>query len=217
MFQIFNKLLGNNSYDKGLAKIEGKDYKKFIENTGFNVFISIMIVLSLATLYFISASKKPTEFYLVNTEKKEMKLIKTSSEPIMSPRAIESWNSISLTDIFTFNFTNYNKELKSSAIYFTPSGYDGFYKSLEKSGMLESVRTASLEVTLTPTSKSIITDKRVKGGVMTWNIELTAFISYMGTGATKNEQFYILTEIKKVPTYENPNGIAINKINMIKM
>lgn len=218
MFKIFNGILDNNKRDKIIAQYGGKDYKKFINNTGFNVFIGIAIVFCVLALFFISSAKPPTKFYLVDTEKKEMKVIQTSFMPIISSGAVETWNSNAIINIFTFNFSNYNERLGKSKIFFTAGGYKGFMAGMEKSGMLDAVKNSSLEVTVTPLSKSVIvTTGKSLDGSRKWTVEMSAFVSYMGTGKPKNEKTYIVTELVEVPTYENPNGIAIKKINMVSI
>lgn len=217
MFKFFNRVLDDVSRDKALIEHDGKDYKKFINNTGFNVFMVFAIVFCLLALFFISSMKKPTEFYLVNTEKKEMQDLKTLPKPIISAKAVESWNSNALINIFTFDFTNHKSHFDKTKIFFTVGGYKGFMNSLEKSGLIESVSNSSLEVTLTPVSKSIIiSNPKTMDGTKSWNVEMEAFISYMGTGEPKNDKVYVVTDLVEVPTYENPNGIAIKRLMLIK-
>lgn len=217
MFKFLNKILVDNSRDQYLEKYDGKDLSKFNNNTGFNVLISIIITFSLIAVFFVSSSKPETEFLMVNIEKKELRTLKTFKNPIISASAIERWNSNALTNIFTFNFTNYKNHFNKSKIFFTTGGYKGFYQSLENSGMIDTVSRSSLEVTLTPLSKSMIVKKTNNGNETRWTVETSVFISYMGASTPKHEKVYIVTELVQVPTNENPNGVAISRINMFKM
>lgn len=220
MFKFFNKILGNNQYDKYILNgDEDKNYNKFINNTGFNVFISLSFLVCLFTLFFISAGKPETEFYTVDTVKKQLKPLATYSSPIISTNAIEEWSTNSLLNIFTFNFTNIDEHFDKVKILFTPEGYIGFMNGMNKSGLLNSVQSSSLEVFITPIDKPIITS--VNGdneyNNRTWNVEVQSFISYIGTGAPKNEKVIVSMIINQVPTYTNPNGIAISNFRIIKL
>lgn len=217
MFKIFNKILDTTKYDKALSERDGKYYNKLLNILGFNVFVIFGIFICIISLYFISSLKPPTDFYITDTNKKEIKYLQTYSRPIMSSNAVQNWSSNALINIFTFNFTNYQDVVKNSKVYFTDYGYTLFLASLERSGMLNSVASSSLEVTLTPIVKPVIvsTEKNINTGGIRWNIELSAFISYTGTSSPKNEKVYLVVTIDEVLTSENPNGIAISGLRLI--
>lgn len=220
MFKLFNKILGNNKHDKYILSDESdKHYNKFINNTGFNVFISLCLILCFFSLFIISANKNETEFFLTNTYKKEIKPLKTYNAPIISTNAIEEWSTNSVLNILTFNFTNIDEHFNKVKILFTPSGYDGFMNGMNKSGLLDSVRSSSLEVFITPIEKPIITSINgdSSSNSRSWNVEIQSFISYIGTGAPKNEKIIVSLVIDQVPTYSNPNGIAISTFRLIRL
>lgn len=221
MFKIFNKILGSDKNDENiLINSDDNYYKKFINNTGFNVFISLIIVISLFSLFFISSAKPNTDFYLTDTVHKQIKLIQTYDEPIISSESIEEWATKSMLSIYTFNFTNIDEHFRKMNILFTDNGYDGFINSVNNSGLIDNVKNSSLEVFITPVEKAIITsgdDDRDQYGDPVWRVEIKAFVSYLGTSDPINEKVIVSLEIKKVPTYQNPNGIAISSFNLIKI
>ena len=220
MFKLFNKILGNNKHDNYILKEDNdKFYNKFINNTGFNVFVSLCLVICLFSLFIISANKTETEFFLTNTAKKEIKPLQTYSSPIISTNAIEEWSTNSILNILTFNFTNIDEHFDKVKILFTNSGYSGFMNGMNKSGLLDSVRASSLEVFITPIEKPIITSINGDSSYnnRSWNVEIQSFISYVGTGAPKNEKVIVSMVIDQVPTYNNPNGIAISTFRLIRL
>lgn len=123
MFKIFNRILDNKKIDKYITKKwKDNDYKKFIEGTGFNVFISIMIFICIIFVSIVASSKPETNFYTVNTATKEIKPLETYYSPITSSLAIENWVANSVTTMFTFNFTNYQQHFNDMRIFLQVEG-----------------------------------------------------------------------------------------------
>lgn len=183
----------------------------------------VTFVAGLGVWYF-ATHPAPSRFYLpVPTEATAqspsgiaMKEMLSSRSPRMSNARMQNWVTRALIDSYTFDFTTSEKVLKDVSIVYRDDTYQQFLQQMNKNkGVIATVKSNSLIVSLTPTSEVRILQQGVNGGYRIWRVEMKAAIYYSGalerTPPPSNVMFKML--IQEVDPTINPYGLVIAQIS----
>lgn len=145
-----------------------------------------------------------------------MKEMLSSRSPRMSNARMQNWVTRALIDSYTFDFTTSEKVLKDVSIVYRDDTYQQFLQQMNKSkGVIATVKSNSLIVSLTPTSEVRILQQGVNDGYRIWRVEMKAAIYYSGalerTPPPSNVMFKML--IQEVDPTINPYGLVIAQIS----
>lgn len=124
--------------------------------------------------------------------------------------SISAWTNEAVTDINTYNFTNYKKHLQFASNYFTPEGWKTYMATLNASGNLNDVVQQKLIATAVTAGSVTILQK----GNNAWTVQMPMLVTYENTAATvKNKQRTVVTMYitKSTPRNVGVKGYVINR------
>lgn len=187
-----------------------KSFSKNLMLIGMIFVFFVLILLSLSLTYFIALHPPQSIFYLQDNNKNYRLIADRSTK--MSNSKLMDWTKNALTEIYSFNFINYDENINKISILFREDAYEKFKTEMEKkSGLIDNVKKNNLIVSLTPTGEVRILNQGEYNGLRIWNVEMNASLYYSGSLKTNPPpQVAIFSMlIQEVPSSVNPSGIVI--------
>lgn len=130
---------------------------------------------------------------------------------------VTSWVKEAIGESYSFGFLNFDKQVKSVEVYFTPEGYNSYVKALENSKIGEAVYKKKLEISIVAYKEPILIHSGFYQDEEFWRFKTPVVVSYFGGKEAIREKYYLETLVKKVPSYKNPRMLAIHEYVMIRM
>lgn len=200
--------------DKPLLKPEA-EHKRHLRLARRIKIQAILIVVLFAALFIAYPLFKTGYIYQarqigapIGSEKRLAEL----DVPVLTRDAVISWAMTTVTEVMTFNFSNYNQRILMYVDRFKPEGWDSFVKALAAAGTIEQFRAQQLVSTAAPTAPATIEYEGVnpKTGEYEWRVKVSMirkFITNNERSKIKKQTVYIT--LVRVPVLEHPGGIGI--------
>ncbi len=122
------------------------------------------------------------------------------------------WASESIEQIYTYNYRNFPQVLTDIRRFFTQQGYDSYMKALNDSNNIQIVQDKRLYVAGKVREKGKVVKEGVNAGIYTWEIQIPLVVNYKTSNESTSQNIIANVEIVRVPTSDNPVGIAIHSI-----
>jgi len=142
------------------------------------------------------------------------------SAPIESDQAIASFASRTLTDTFTFDYVNYQKQIAEVANSYTADAFTQIKTDLAKNGgvMEEAIKnkwivTGTLIAAPQVIQKGIEPSSKAYG----WRFHIPLMITYQSEEKTSVARYTADVTAIRVDQRNNPRGIEISKLTLIPM
>lgn len=210
MFKFLAQMF-DQSLDKVLEPIEGKPYGQVMGRIGLILAASFLLI---AMAVVVTSKGKHIElppYHVVQEGKAPMRLPVLNS-PSLSVDKITTWSSRALREIFTLRFDNVEQKINASEVYFQANAFEDFRSSMEKTKMIEKIRTERLFVVLTPIEDPQLVGRGVVNNQEVLRVEVPVVLTYIG-GAQPVYQYQLMELfIRVVPTTEDPEGLAIARL-----
>ena len=132
--------------------------------------------------------------------------------PNMTNQAVLSWATTSITEVLTMGFGDINKRLPLQRNRFTKDGWNAYIEVFNKMKIGQAFKTNQLVLTTVPSNTPIIASQGVNADdVYQWVVQMPVVMTYATNSLpTKINRNVILT-IVRVPTTDNPFGLAIRQ------
>lgn len=173
--------------------------------------IILLLVMNLGLMgfaYFQFATRSPTHFFgsLPNGDAFEMTAL---DRPNVSTRALLSWVTLAATSTFTFDFFNYQDQLKAIKDYFTADGFDSFMASLQETGVLDTIEEKKLILSAVAIGPAIVLTEEGIGTKHNWRIQVPLIVRYQSANVDETRTQVVEVLVTQVSTEEAPKGIGI--------
>jgi len=160
---------------------------------------------------------RPKPIYFAATSDLRILEIPPLSEPVFSDQVIMNWAVQAITSTLSLNFLHLRENLMNSREYFDNAGFKSFVQSLEQSGNVAKIREERLSLSCTPTEAPVITNKALRGEVMTWKIEVPLTLSYESSkGVVATQKLLASVLVQRADTRMYPRGLVISQIILAK-
>lgn len=178
------------------------------------VLISLIMAIYLLILtmnpakrdYFEIIDDKAIPIYYVN-------------KPIVTNNILLDWSRRAATNIYSFNFLEYEKNLSDVKKYFTVDGYNAFMGSLSgPTGLLTTVKLKKLMVnSVLCAAPSILKHEDTiidREENHLWKIKVPIIVEYTSPSEIKNEVAIVELIVQLSSSMLHPQGIAINSMQL---
>lgn len=192
--------------------LEERRYNRAVQR----VRIQCFVIIGLIFAFMIGVQVlKPSHVYLarrigapVGSEKRLVEL----NLPILTKEAILSWASMTVTEVLTFNFANFNDRLGMFVERFHPEGWTAFVKALYESKAIDTFRSQQLVSTATPSEPAILEfeGENPETKEYEWRVRvpiIRKFVTNNDRSDVRKMDVYIT--IVRVPIIDFPAGMAI--------
>lgn len=177
------------------------------------VAVFAIIALTAAVVYLVMERPAPT--YFATTDSGRLIPIIPLNRPVMNSIAITRWATTAATSAYSFNFLNYRQQLQAASQYFTDSGWKNYLDKLKSSGNLDAVTKRKLILTSVPGGAAVIVNQGLLNGRYAWRVQMPLLATFRSSSETKYSNAMMVTMlIVRVSTTVNPQGIAIDQINI---
>jgi intracellular multiplication protein IcmL len=187
---------------------------KYWFNLGGSI-VFILITLLVGFLSIIVYDKKSSPVtYAINLEKKTKQQIIVLPFPHQSFKNVSGWIVDAVSVAYSFDFLNYDKQVKKAAYYFTPEGYNTYLTALEVTKIQKEVVGKKLQISLIPLQNPILVNGGTFGETQFWRFKLPVLVSYYGGKEPVIKKLMVELLVLRVPAHENYKGLAIAEFNM---
>lgn len=186
-------------------------YKDSYSRILFVLLLSITLNFGLAStvLYFIA--NPPQAKYFATSINGRVTPLTPLDMPNQSDSAVIQWATQAAIAAYTYNFVNYNNELKTASRFFTRTGWGQFLAALKRSESLEIVKKKKLIVSAVAAKAPVILQKGVLNGRYQWRIQLPVLVSYQSASENMKQRHVVSLLVKRISTLETVRGIGISQ------
>ena len=153
-------------------------------------------------------------FYSSQADGQKMQLVSYDA-PNLLPDTILRFASKAATAAYTFDFVNYNKQIKIVQPYFTSKGWQDYLRSVSV-GLLDTVVKNQLFVNGIVVGTPVISNEGpLPGTTYAWRIQIPFLVTYQSANTISKQNYYVILTVVRVPTATNPQGIGIDQFVMV--
>lgn len=197
--------------EPGMVELRDGFYRDSIGKIFF-IFLSTLfsiLILVLLSIYFYLAKPPPITFP-VEAEMRVQKPVPLD-QPYLSTPELLQWVADVFPKAFTFDFNNYNDQLKANANAFTGDGWAAFLNQLNIYANYNNVQAYKIFITAEPYSAPFILRDGVlpDSGRYGWWVQIPVTITYAGFKPPPTVKISFQVLVVRVPTLNNLMGVAI--------
>lgn len=170
----------------------------------------IIVALIITFIAYIDTVRSQDHYFATTADGRIMPQLPLD-QPNMSDSALLSWATQTVSEVMTFGYHDYQRRLQSSSRFFTPHGWETFSNALMASRVIESVQALQQVVSAEPRSAPIPVLKTVFNGKFRWVVKLPMKVTYQSGSEVRVDNPDIKLVIDRVPSLENPTGVAIEQ------
>jgi intracellular multiplication protein IcmL len=169
-----------------------------------------VVVLVATSLYLYTHKPAPVTFY-TDSDLRAFPLAPVS-DPYVKQADLIQWFSEVIPQAFTFDFVNYQDQLKQVQPYFTSKGWDALLKQLDTYANEKTIETNKLFVNTSAGGTPTIPNQGMIEGRYGWWIQLPLKIHYTSLERHNDTPINLQALVVRVPTTNNLTGLAIDNI-----
>ena len=188
----------------------------FYRDGFYKVFIALMmtalaIVLLLATSFYLYTHKPPPVTFYTDSDLKAFPLVPVT-DPYVKQADLIQWVSEVLPASFTFDFADYQKQLKQLQQYYTPKGWAALATQLDIYANAKMIDSTKLFVNASASGTPTIPNQGMIDGRYGWWIQLPLKIHYSNLEKHYDTSISLQALVVRVPTTNNLTGLAIDNV-----
>lgn len=141
------------------------------------------------------------------------------TRPNMSDDEVAQWTVDSVTRIFTFDFSNYRRQLGVAQGLLTSTGWDSFAAMLKQTGNFNAVVANRYVTTASPNGSSkprVVSSGVLKDGYgnqrFGWTVEFPMVVLFQNQKQQTSLNLTVRAVVVRMPEYINLQGLGIRQI-----
>ncbi len=177
-----------------------------------------IVVLVLALLFAVFVMRPEQAYFATTADGRIVPLVPLSAPYVDNSRVIQ-WGAQAVTETMTFGFHDYQARLNQALQEnFTMAGRQSFYDALNRSGLLEGVRTRRQVLSAATPQTPIIIEEGVDGqtGWYRWVLRFPLNLTIESGTKVDTLRYTVSAVIVRVSTLENEDGLGIQQIIMAR-
>ncbi len=178
----------------------------------------IIVVLGAFLVVFVPIAQPVNDYEALAPGGKLTPII-SLTEPNMTNRTVLSWATVSITEVMTIGFGDFEKRLRDQKWRFTSQGWALFTKAFINSKIGQTFKQSQLVLTTVPSNTPVIIHQGNDNEehVYQWIVQMPAIMTYAtNNNVSRQEKSVIQLTIERVPTTQSTSGIAIRKWEALK-
>lgn len=175
------------------------------------LFFAVIIIFFVSIFMFYMITHPPQPKYFATSINGRITPLTALDEPNQSDSAVLQWANQAAIASFSYNFVNYQDELKAASSYFTPDGWQQFIEALQQSNNLDEVKAKKLIVSAVATRAPIILQKGSLNGRYAWRVQMPILVTYQSASQFTQQNNIVTMLISRISTLDSPRGIGISQ------
>lgn len=178
-------------------------------------FLLLFVTFIVCLIFWFSMSQPyDPRIFIVYPDNKKQEIISLSS-PIQSIENVRRWTGDALGHIYSFDFNNIDRQIEGAEVYFTSYAYKEYLDSLEQNKIKDNVLSKNIIISIVPLSAPIPVNGGLYGGkIYFWKLRVPILLVYQSSGSVVSSEKAIEVDVIKVPTHQNPSGLAISRFQI---
>jgi len=186
---------------------------EFYRDNYRRVMMALLLMVITATilaggLIYLVTNKPGPKYFAVNPDGSLVRLV-PMNQPNVTDSFLLQWSNMVSTATYTYNFTNYVRELQAASAFFTDDAWRAFAANLRASGNIDLVKRNKYNVSAVATGAPVIVDKGIIGGTYSWTVQMPMLVTFESASDRTSFTYIVTMKIVRVPTRIQPRGIAI--------
>jgi intracellular multiplication protein IcmL len=182
-----------------------------------NLVLAVALVVS-GGMNVAQFMRKPDPQYFAATPDGRLTPLIPLSVPMVNTDAVLEFSQACMTESFTLDFVDENlrRKLQSLRSCYTTAGYNALMAAMDSSGLIKKIRERRYVASATSGGAGVIsaTDPHSPGGYK-WTVQQPINITLQNQTEKKSYTFVMETDIQRIPTVDNPKGIATAAVRII--
>jgi intracellular multiplication protein IcmL len=177
-----------------------------------NFILSITLLVSITGNCFLGwFAVHPVREYFATDNGRLFPVI-PMSQPYRKAADVIQYAKDSMNRSFTLDFLNWRQQLEDVRGDYTRDGFKSFIASLQSSGVLETIRTRRMNLSITA-GTGVLVKEGIEGGVYVWYVEVPLELKLAGqTTELPPQRFLGTIRIERVPTVDAIGGIGVGQL-----
>ncbi|MGX9960625.1 DotI/IcmL/TraM family protein [Xanthomonas euvesicatoria] len=178
------------------------------------VILSLLILLAgaIGAIAYMSTllAQGRRDYFTVDPHGRITKIESVSQPLVTQGQLLERFN-VCVSMANNYDFVNFQRQLNDAQECFTEEGWNQFATALNNSGTLKMVREQRLIVSEHAMGPPVISQKGLRQGIYTWEIQMPVQITYQGGQAGRNvvtRSQVITARVERTNENEYSVGIA---------
>jgi intracellular multiplication protein IcmL len=188
----------------------------FYRDGFYKIFIVLMMLiiafgLLVATSAYLFFTKPPPVSFYTDNDLRAFPPVPIT-EPYVKQADLIQWASEILPKAFTFDFINYNTELKALQQYFTDKGWASLLTQLNTYANANIIQTAKLFVNASAGGAPTIPNQGMLNGRYAWWVQIPLTLHRVTVARHDEMALTVQALVIRVPTLNNLSGIVIDNL-----
>jgi intracellular multiplication protein IcmL len=172
--------------------------------------ILAVVLLLAASFYLYSTRPAPVTFY-TDADLRAFPPVPVT-EPYVKPADLVQWVSEVLPQAFTFDFVNYDNELKQLQPFFTERGWAALQTLLATYAKETDIQTNKMFVNASASGTPTIPNQGLIDGKYGWWMQMPLTIHRVTVERHNESAIIVQALVIRVPTLNNLSGIQIDNM-----
>lgn len=188
-------------------------YQKHFYKLFIGLVVAMFLTVVLTVVLLLQLYYRPVPPFVAFVSNKQQMVLKSFDEPNLLSSTLTKWASKAVVTAYTYDFYNYERQLEMARPYFTEAGWESYRSSIQ--GLINTITQNKLFVNGIVFGPPVIANQGPLAGFSrAWRIQLPFLVTYQGAESAKTATFLVTIMVVKIPTNENPKGIAIDQFVM---
>lgn len=190
--------------------------KRSMKALSTNVVLAGALLVSVMGNIILGTRKPPEPRYVIQQNDGTLVPTVALSKPVANKNAVSQHVADGIAAMNAVDFKNYRSQLMEASTYFTRTGWKRYQDELKASGTLEAIEKRQLVLSSVVLRPPTITREYEISGIYAWDVEVPYQVQYQGPGFNQTQNLTARVTVVRIPTTENPKGIAIAGFNAVR-
>lgn len=171
--------------------------------------ISLALVVSVFGNIYQGTNRPEPRYFAQDATTGTLTPVLPLTQPITSRTAVMQHAVDSIGALNAIDFLNYKDQYNRAASAFTKNAWVRYLNELQATGTIDLIQKRNLVTTGSVTEPAVITGEGTILNTLFWDVQVPYRVKYVAQGYNQTVDFIATIKIVRVPTTENPKGIAI--------
>ncbi|HET9646205.1 MAG TPA: DotI/IcmL family type IV secretion protein [Burkholderiaceae bacterium] len=170
--------------------------------------LAISVIVNFGLVWF---AVHPVREYFASDNGRLFPMIPLG-RPYRKPADAIQYAKDTLNQSFTLDFNNWRSELEGVRYRYDAEGFKSYLQALQQSGILETVRTRRMNMSIT-TGTGVLVKEGIEDGRYTWYVEAPIELKFAGqTSEMPSQRFKATVRVARTSTLDNIEGIDVSQL-----
>lgn len=175
------------------------------------VIASAVAGVSLIVLAVVFFTKPAPQYFLADAQGRIMRITPVD-QPYEDVARLTQWTARAVMESFSLDFVRWQEVLAQARQYYTAQGYDNLLKSMQDSGLLDTVKKNRYVMTAALRSAPVVLKEGRVEGRFIYVIRVPVIVTFYQGNNQSSASWDMEVLVVRVPPSENAYGVAIHQV-----